>query len=151
MPLARGDKEYKIPTAGINTEANILDFPEDAVSDISNIELKFDPVSLRPRLGQSETEVTPTPTSTTALEEGATSFSWYLWEKCGGEDNVNLLCVHIGSHVVFLDANTDEVDTAIAGKISLDSMRSQTAKGTLLLAERSTLQFSRAKEALIIN
>ena len=53
MPRARGDKEYILPTKGLNSEANLLHFPMEFSPDLVNMEIDFNPQMVRPRKGMS--------------------------------------------------------------------------------------------------
>ena len=153
MPIARGDKEYRLPVKGLNTEVNVLDFPQEFAVDINNLSLEFNPVRMKPRLGHTSASITEVGTSFvgTTGSSGSTAMSWFLWEQAGDDENSNFIAVQIGDHIIFIDADSDGLDSVPSPSFfSLTDALSGTSKGSGTVMETQAVQYTNAKGHLIV-
>lgn len=150
MPRARGDKEYRLPFKGLNTEANLLDFPQDSAVDISNLEIDLNPMRLRCRLGHTSALVGGFGTDTVGSDRGDEAYSWFLWDSAGGDSTANFLLVHQQRRLIIIEAGSAGVITTSSTYLDLDDVKSGTSKGTLDLARVAPLQFSKVKGHVVI-
>ena len=152
MPIARGDKEYRLPVKGLNTEVNILDFPQDYAVDITNMLLDFDPVKLRPRKGLTAVDVTNSSvvTLTTPITIGDPSLahSTHLWERVGEDVDRNILCIQQGDTIFFLDADANVVSISEATYSVTGGLDG--ANGTTANMLKTPYQYSSVKGHLLI-
>jgi len=149
---ARGDKEYRLPFKGLNTEANLLDFPQDSAVDLLNLEVDLTPMRLKARLGHSSLYLTANDTTVgLPADSGELAYSWHLWENAGGDADSNFLIIQQGDRLLFCDADSDDMITILFGVyLYLDDIKSGTDKGTLILAERTPIQYSAVKGYVMI-
>ena len=151
MPRSRGDKEYRIPTQGLNTEASALDFPIEAAVDINNMEVGFDPLRIKPRLGHTDNELTANGTTVDPVGAGLSAITWHKWEKASGDNDSNFLLIQNGRKLVFVDADSTDVTTSLFGLyLDLDDVASGTTKGTTALAKIAPLQYTEVKGHVLI-
>lgn len=150
MPRSRGDKEYILPIKGVNTEANLLHFPQEYAVDALNVEVDYSPQIVRPRKGVAVTgsEVLAETRATSDHDIGITSF---LWEAVGGDSSLNFVVVQVGRYIYFFDESglTNATTAANSSRLDVNDMLSGTTQGTLLLAEPERLEFANVKGSLM--
>ena len=151
MARARGDKEYRLPVKGLNTEANILDFPQDYAVDVHNMELDFDPQALRPRKGIVSAS-TPTFIENRPLSDHDIAVSHFLWENVNNEPTTNFVVVQVGTNLYFIsdDGLDDPLTNVHADVVDVTLSLSGTTKGTSALLEPTRINFTSIKGRLLI-
>lgn len=151
MPRARGDKESILPVAGINTEANLLHFPQEFAVDVLNMEVDYDPQVVRPRKGLN-TFNPPRLVETRNIGEHQIAIASFLWEAVDSDPNVNFVVVQVGRYVYFLDDTQINDPTAgiLTERIDLNDLLSGTVRGTIALAEAVRLNFTKVKGKLLM-
>jgi len=149
MPRARGDKEYRLPVKGLNTEANVLDFPQEAAVDLTNLELELNPMKLKVRKGHTFTVATNRYSSSS--NEGDHAVTSFLWKAVAGDSETNLLCIQIAGNLVFIDASSTDLDSSVGGvSLVLSDIASGTVKGTSALSSFRPLQYTSVKGDMVI-
>jgi len=151
MPISRGDKEYLLPVQGLNTEANLLHFPQEYTPGVINMEVDYSPMVVRPRKGVSVTD-TPVLAETRATGDHDIGITSFLWEAVAGDSDLNFVVVQVGRYIYFLDdSDLTDADAATESKrLDVNDMLSGTTEGTLALAEPSRLEFANVKGSLLI-
>jgi len=151
MARARGDKEYILPVKGINTEANLLHFPQEFAVDVLNMEVDYSPQVVRPRKGVEVTGNT-VPGDTRAASDHDIAVTSFLWEAVDENPDLNFVVVQVGRWVYFLDDSqlTNATTAANTKKLDVNDMLSGTTEGTLALAEPTRLEFANVKGNLLI-
>lgn len=146
MPRSRGDKEYILPTKGLNTETNLLHFPQEFASDALNVELDYNPQCLRPRKGM-RTSLLPRLAETRNASSHEVAISSHLWESANNDPDTNLVIVQVGRYLYFFDddALNDPTTSIVNGRIDLNNSLSGTSKGTLALLEPTRVNFATIK------
>ena len=91
-------------SAGLNTEATPLNYPENTMLDSENVVIERDG-SLRKRLGIDYESSYSELTATAPVDLDVTAISMHLWENPGGNSNKRFLVVQIGNRLHFFDAN----------------------------------------------
>lgn len=151
MPRARGDKEYILPTRGLNTEANLLHFPTEFSPDCINMEIDYNPQIVRPRKGVATTgnPVLSEARNSNAHDVGISSF---LWEAVAEDADLNFVVVQVGRWLYFFDDSqlTNATTAANGKKLDVNDLLSGTSLGTLALAEPTRLEFANVKGNLLI-
>ena len=132
MPRSRGDKEYILPIQGLNTEANLLHFPQEFSPDVLNMEPDYNPQVIRPRKG-IRTSLLPRLAETRDASDHDVAISSYLWESANNDPDTNLVIVQVGRYLYFFnDTGVDDpTASVINGRIDLNNSLSGTAKGTV--------------------
>lgn len=151
MPQARGDKENPLPTKGLNTEANSLDFPLDYFSDGLNIELDYDPLRIRVRKGM-ERSLLPRLADTRNVSDHDVAITSYFWKNVGNDPDLDWVVVQVAEFLYFFDAaNLDDPTVAVhTERFDLSTAVSGTAKGTAAILETTRCQFETIKGNLIV-
>ena len=148
---ARGDKEYVLPMQGLNSEANLLHFPQEFSVDVLNMEIDYDPQMVRPRKGLSNISL-PRLAETRNLGEHQIAISSFLWEAVDSDPDVNFVIVQVGRYIYFF--NDDMLDDAPAGvlgdRLDINDLISGTSIGTLALAEATRLNYALVKGKVVI-
>ena len=154
MARARGDKEYRLPVKGLNTEANLLDFPQDYAVDINNILLDFDPMRMKPRLGHEVFKSYSGTASKLTKDTGTQAVSSFFWESIGGDSDTNLILMQHGDQLTTINAGLGGFGTPTrynAGStFDLTILESGTTKGTSSIVARTPLQYSKVKGHILI-
>lgn len=154
MPQARADKEYRLPLRGFNTEASLIDFPVDEgyCVDISNMIVDFDPLRLRVRDGHDHNELTDGSDFTLTSEYNRNAFSVFLWERVGGDSDVNIICYQNGANLHFIDASSANLTDLINSSeyLLLEDVASGTSKGSATDTAIQPLSYVRVKGDLVI-
>jgi len=151
MPRARGDKEYRLPVKGLNTEANLLDFPQEFAVDVKNMVLDFDPQSLRPRKG-IVSSANETFIENRALSDHDIAVSHYLWKNVNNEPTTNFVVVQVGTNLYFIsdEGLDDPLANVHADVVDITLSLSGTTKGTSALLEPTRVNFTSIKGRLLI-
>jgi hypothetical protein len=152
MPLARGDKEYILPAKGVNTEANLLHFPQEHATNALNMEIDYDPMLIRPRKGIATSGSPTSAMASLTLGDNDFAVNTYLWEAVGRDPQLNFVVVQIGRYLAFLDdSQLDDPSSAVNGsKIDLNNVLSGTTEGTLALLETTRVDFAHIKGKLVV-
>lgn len=151
MPLARGDKEYILPTKGLNTEASLLHFPIDFASDIINMEIDFNPMMVRPRKGLAKSGLEKLADTRNASDHDVAITS-FLWEGVAQDHSLNFVVVQVAEFLYFFDASgLANPATAIHSELyDLTGALSGTSKGTAALLEPTRVIMTNVKGKLLI-
>jgi len=151
MPLSRGDKEYILPTNGLNTEANILHFPQQFSPDVLNMEIDYSPQVVRPRKG-IKTAASPRLVETRNASDHDIAISSFLWEAVNGDPDFNFVVLQVGRYIYLFDDDgiTDPTASVHIERIDLNESLSGTAKGTLALLEPTRMNFANIKGKLLV-
>ena len=149
MPSATGDKEYKLPVRGLNTEENILDFPQDSFVDGLNMVIDFDPQRLRVRKGHTSTVLSPYSTSF-ATSSGGNAQTHFLWKNVSQDPTVNFLVVQNGDELSFTDASDSTLSSTNATTYDLTNSKSGTSKGADADVRQQPLSYTNVKGRLLI-
>lgn len=152
MPQARGDKEYILPAKGVNTEANILHFPQEFAVDCLNMEIDYDPQVVRPRKGISLNGTKTAKLIAQTYADNDVAINTYLWENVEQDPDLNFVVLQVGRYLYFFnDSGLSNPSTAIeANKLDLNNVLSGTTEGTLALLEKNRVDFSSIKGKLIV-
>ena len=154
MPQARGDKEYILPVKGLNTEANLLQFPQEFASDLINIEIDYDPQIVRPRKGVTGISQTTGKNITGASydEHFALATNSFLWEGVERDQDTNFIVLQVGRYLYFYtDTAVLTANTAPSpNRLDLSNARTNTVEGTTALLETTPCDFCNAKGKLIV-
>ena len=146
MGRARGDKEQILPIKGLNTEANLLHFPQEYSPDVLNMEPDYSPQLIRPRKGIA-LNGSPTLAETRAAGSHDIAIHSFLWEAVGGDSEKNFIVVQVGRYISFYD---DVTYTGHPKKKDLNDLLSGTSVGTLVAAEATRMDFANVKGALMM-
>ncbi len=146
MPRSRGDKEYILPFNGLNTEVNLLHFPQEFAVDVLNMEPDYNPQMVRPRKGVSTTgSVTLVETRNASAHDVA--INSFLWENVNDDPDKNFIVIQVGRYLYFLD---DTTYVANAERVDLNDVLSGTVEGTLALLEPTRVEFANVKGNLLV-
>ena len=123
MPRQTATKQFNAFSAGLNTEASPLSFPEQTAKDLDNLDLRRDG-SLKRRLGLDfETggahSTTTFPDST--LKNDAISYG--EWRSVEGDDNINWFVLQVGTTLYIHNLGADPISQDIIGSIDLDNFK----------------------------
>jgi len=151
MPRSRGDKEYVLPVKGLNTEANLLHFPQEFAVGILNMEIDYDPQVVRPRKGIKRS-LLPRLADTRNLNDHQVAVSFFLWESVDNDPDKNFVVVQVGRFLYFFDDDgvNDPTASVHSEKVDLNDLLSGTSKGTLALLEPTRLNYTNVKGKLLI-
>jgi len=153
MARSRGDKEYILPIKGINTEANVLHFPQEYCVDSLNMEVDYNPQVVRPRKGLLSSE-TPQLADTRNVSDHDVGISSFVWENVNNDTDKIFIVVQVGRYLYFFDddvsLNTDPVSGVHSERIDLNSALSGTVKGTLALLEPASMNYTNTKGKLLL-
>lgn len=119
MAFAEQDKVFVNFTAGLNTEATPLNFPENAAQELDNFDL-FVTGEVKRRLGidfEESYRVRPETTSATNIETFA--ISNFEWNSVNGRADTNFLVVQIGLRLYFHNLGDEPVSENLRGTINL--------------------------------
>lgn len=102
MPQSQQSKNYYTFSGGLNTEVSPLNYPDDTVVEISNMDLLIDG-SIRRRKG-----LTPETSATfKALHgtytNGSDVVTEHIWRNAGGDSDSHLWVVQAGTQLYFFD------------------------------------------------
>ena len=120
MPFAEQSKIYVNFTGGLNTDFTKLQFPENAATDIDNVDI-FRTGEIKRRLGAefesgfviSNNDVLPS-----TMEQAA--LSTHEWKSVNGRGDLNFLGVQVGSKMHFHDLGVDPLSQSVRGVIDLE-------------------------------
>jgi hypothetical protein len=143
---ARGDKEYVLPVKGLNTESNLLHFPQEFSPSLSNMEIDYSPQVVRPRKGIAITGSATLAETRNASAHDVAIHS-FLWEAVAGDPEKNFIVVQVGRYLYFFD---DGTFAAYASRNDINDLLSGTSKGTLALAEPTRVDFANVKGNLLM-
>ena len=146
MPRSRGDKEYILPINGLNTESNLLHFPQEFAVDVLNMESDYNPQMVRPRKGIA-TQSTAVLVETRNTSDHDIAIHSFLWENVNDDADTNLIVVQVGRYIYFFD---DTTYAANAKRIDLNTVLSGTVEGTVSLAEKERVDFANVKGNLVM-
>lgn len=153
MPQARGDKEYILPVRGLNTEANLLNFPQEFSVDLLNMEIDYNPQILRPRKGVSKTSL-PSLLDTRVLGDQDFAISTFLWEGVGGDASLDLIVVQVAEFLYFFTASLIDNVPAVSGihseRFDLTDVLSGTSLGTAAAIETTRVVMENVKGNLMV-
>ena len=154
MPQARGDKEYILPIRGLNTEANLLHFPQEFSPDLLNMEIDYDPQIVRPRKGVTAIEQTTSKNVTNASYDDHYNLATnsFLWEGVERDVNTNFIVLQVGRYLYFYEDDKVLVSSTatLPQRLDLSNVLSGTTEGTAALLEVSPVDFCNAKGKLIV-
>lgn len=151
MPIARGDKEYILPIKGLNSEANVLHFPQEFAVDVLNMEVSYKPQVVRPRKGLSASQLARL-AETRNLSDHDIAISSFLWESVNADPTFNFVAVQIGRFLYFFDdTGLDDPTVSVhSERLDLNDALSGTSKGTLALLEPTRINYANIKGKLLI-
>lgn len=151
MPRSRGDKEYILPVKGLNTEANLLHFPQEFSPDLLNMEVDYSPQVVRPRKG-IKTAANPKQVATRNTNDHKVGISSFLWETVNGDPDKNFVVLQVGRYIFFFDDDgiTDPTASVFLKVIDLNESLSGTSKGTLVLLEAIRINYVNIKGKLLV-
>lgn len=120
MPKKTARAEINSFAKGFLTEASPVNFPEGALSAISNFDINKDGTADR-RLGMDiEQNSAVVDAVTNDLESPNTKFSTYIWENVGGVDSKEFLVIRSGDTLTFVDNTKAPITTSeVVGSVSL--------------------------------
>ena len=145
MPRTAGDKEYILPFSGLNTEVNLLHFPQEFAVDVLNMVTDYNPQMVRPRKGVSTTgSVTLVETRNASAHDVA--INSFLWENVNDDPDKNFIVIQVGGYLYFLDDTTYVANTE---RVDLNDVLSGTVEGTLALLEPTRVEFTNVKGNLM--
>ena len=151
MGAAKGDKEYLLPSRGLNSEANLLHFPQEFSPDLLNMEIAFNPQMVRPRKGMAKSSLQRLADTRNASDHdvGITSF---LWEGVGGDPSLDFVVVQVAEFLYFFDASgLSDPSTAVHTELyDLSNALSGTTKGTQVLLEPARVVMANVKGKLLV-
>jgi hypothetical protein len=119
MAVAEQSKFFVNLTGGLNTDATKLTFPDEAATDLDNVDILRNG-EVRRRLGAefesayqlSDHDIEPTGVPTAAI-------SSHEWLSVNGKGDINFLAIQVGSNVYFHDLGVDPISSALVGQISI--------------------------------
>lgn len=149
MPQAQGDKEYRLPTRGLNTEANLLDFPQDAFVDGLNFVMDFDPQRMRIRKGHTSTSLSPY-SGVFTTNSGGNAQTAFLWKSVATDPTKNFVVVQNGDKLSFTDASDSTLTATESYTYSLLTSKSGTTKGQDADARKQPVSYANVKGKLLI-
>lgn len=149
--LARGDKEQVLPFKGLNTESNLLHFPQEFSPDVLNMEMGYTPHHVKPRKGV-EVSGNERLVETRSLGDHNIAISSFLWESVNGDPNTHFVVVQIGQYLYFFDDDgLDDPTTAIhAERVDIADLLSGTTIGTLTNEQQTRVNYANVKGKLLI-
>ena len=109
MPQTRQTKNYHTFSGGLNSEVSPLTYPDDSVTDISNMELRIDG-SVRRRKGLT-TETSATFKTVSSYTNGTDAVTEHFWRNVGGDPTLHFHVVQTGLTLHFY---TDDATTLVA-------------------------------------
>jgi len=146
MPSAKGDKEYILPVKGLNSEANLLHFPQEYSPDLLNMEIDYSPQIVRPRKGIALESIV-TKADTRVLGDTNIAINGFLWEAVNKDPDKNFIVIQVGRYIYFFDDTTLVADTE---RVDLNDLLSGTSLGTIAIAESTRLNFCNVKGNLLM-
>lgn len=153
MPIATGDKEYQLPVGGLNTEANLLNFPQEFSVDLLNMEIDYNPQVIRPRKGVLRTSL-PSLLDTRAFGDQDFAISVFLWEGVGGDASLDLIVVQVAEFLYFYTASLIDNVPAVSGihseRFDLTDVLSGTSLGTAAAMETTRVVMENVKGNLMV-
>lgn len=151
MPRSRGDKEYILPVNGLNTEANLLHFPQEYSSDLVNMEVDYNPQMVRPRKGlvESNNEILA---STRNASDHDVAIQSYLWEGVNSNPELDWLVVQVAEFLYFFDTDglANPTTAMHSERYDLTDALSGTVKGTAALLEPTRVVMTNVKGNLVV-
>ncbi len=153
MAAVKGDKEYSIPILGINTEADKLHFPLQYAADVLNMEIDYNPLTIRPRKGMKEGASTMKHVAETrTINDYNIASSFHLWENADRDSNLNFLVVQVGKRLWFFNtADITDSDNGVHSEtVNLSDLSSGTTKGTTALIESKPVVTTNIKGNLLL-
>ena len=102
MPRVYQELIFNNFTGGLNTEAGPFNFPENAVSEISNLDISLDG-SVKRRLGL-DTEGSGVEINVTGAYRNDYAFSSYVWKDINNDPLLARSVIQVGDTLYFLDA-----------------------------------------------
>ena len=120
MPFAEQSKIYVNFTGGLNTDFTKLQFPENAATDLDNVNL-FRTGEVKRRLGaefESGYVVSNNDVLPSTMGQAATSM--HEWKSVNGRGDLNFLGVQVGSKMYFHDLGVDPLSATVRGEIDLE-------------------------------
>jgi len=151
MPSAKGDKEYVLPVKGLNTEANLLHFPQEHSPDLLNVEIDYNPQMVRPRKGVAISGLERLADTRNASDHDVAIQS-FLWESVGSNPDLDWIVVQVAEWLYFYDADgLSDPSTAVhAERYDLTGALSGTVKGTAALLEPTRVGMCNVKGNLLV-
>ena len=151
MARARGDKEYVLPFKGLNSEANLLHFPNEFSPDLLNMEVDFNPQMVRPRKGITKSS-NQLFVETRNTSDHAVAIQSFLWEGVGGESDLDFIVVQVANSLFFFDASglSNPSTAAHTATYDLDNALSGTTKGTAALLAPTRVVMANVKGNLVV-
>lgn len=151
MPRSRGDKEYILPSKGLNTEANLLHFPQEFSPSLVNIEVDYNPQLVRPRKGMSKSGLVVL-SDTRNTSDHNVAIQSFLWEGVGGDPDLDFEVVQVSEFLYFFDTdNLSDPSTGVhSERYDLTNALSGTVKGTAALLEPTRVIMENVKGKLLI-
>ena len=121
MAVAEQTKNFVNLTGGLNTDAPKLSFPDNAATDLDNVDI-FRTGDAKRRLGADFEDAFSL--SNQDFEPGSidtAGMSTHEWLSVNGRGDLNFLAVQVGSDIIFHDLGIDPVSASVIGQISLES------------------------------
>jgi len=148
---ARGEKEYTLPFKGLNTEANLLHFPQEFSPDLLNMEIDYDPQMVRPRKGIEISTNNRLVETRTALQHNV-GISYFLWESVDRDPDKDFIVLQVGLYLYFFDKTglSDPSTSILAVRYDLTNSLSGTTKGTVATMEPQRVVMENVKGKLIV-
>jgi hypothetical protein len=151
MPLARGDKEYVLPSQGMNTEANLLHFPAEFSPSMLNMEIDFNPQMVRPRKGLDKSGLERL-ADVRDVNDHKVGITTFLWEGVGQDPDLDFVVVQVAEFLYFFNAEgLSNPTTAVhPERYDLTGALSGTSLGTALLLAPTRVVMSNVKGKLLV-
>ena len=112
MPRSAATKIYANFTGGLITEANSLSYPENAASDIVNLDLQEDgSVNRRPGLEFDDSDSISVDLGGRLLFETATNV--FKWEAVSGDPSLDIAVVQMGDTLSFYYIRENKVSDSV--------------------------------------
>lgn len=110
-------------SAGLNTEASPLTFPENALKSGDNLDVLRSGGAKRRRSFDFETGGAYSTTTFTRAALQDFAISRHEWKSVDGQDDLNFLVIQIGGVLYFHKLGEDTISTNVIGSISLDPIK----------------------------
>lgn len=150
MAVSRGTKEYGPPVRGLNTEASVIDFPQDFFVDGVNVVIDKGPVRLAVRKGLSEASGFLGSSATTAPNPEQSAIHAFRWDNVAEDPDRIFLCVQLAGILYFQNYSTGSGQARENFAVDLKQLKSGTSLGTDSIVEQTKIDFTVVKGNLLI-
>jgi hypothetical protein len=130
MASAEQSKNYVTFTGGLNTEATVLNFPENAASELDNFDLlRTGEIKRRLAIDFEDNYVIRTE-STSAGAVASNALNNSEWKAVNGKGNINFQVVQVGLTLYFHELGGEPTSNNLRGSVSLDTFKTQSDADT---------------------